>query len=56
MTLKPSLWRADHLYVQRFPWSRRPGVESCRGYFEPADLHPEDGEVTVDLDALQPKE
>ncbi len=53
MTLRPSIWRADGLYVQRFVWLQRPGTEACRGYFTPAELTPVRGGPTVDLPALR---
>ncbi len=49
MTLKPSLWRPQHLYVQRFVWLQRPGKENCRGYFEPANPRPVAGRPDVPL-------
>jgi 4-amino-4-deoxy-L-arabinose transferase-like glycosyltransferase len=49
MTIKPALWRADHLYVQRFVLLPRPGIEVCRGYFTPGDPAPVSGRFDVPL-------
>jgi succinate dehydrogenase/fumarate reductase cytochrome b subunit len=52
MLLRPSMWKASHLYVQRFVWLRRPVAESCQGAFEPAEPRPRRGGELVDLGAL----
>ncbi|MGH7437587.1 MAG: glycosyltransferase family 39 protein, partial [Polyangiaceae bacterium] len=49
MTLKPSLWRPRHLYVQRFILLPRPGTDSCRGSFLPREPRPIGGRFDVPL-------
>jgi hypothetical protein len=53
MTIKPALWRAGRLYVQRFPLLHRPGQELCRGYFVPSRPRPLRGRFDVELFTLE---
>jgi hypothetical protein len=52
MVLKPSLWRAGHLYTQRFVALPGLGIERCRGYFTGNVPHPANGAFAIDLFTL----